>query len=162
MVATRLEADGFACYVPVANLERQWHDRKKVVAWPLFAGYVFVRFPLDRMAQVLQTHGIVTVVRFNGVPARIADAEIENVRRFVAALEAQGALPQLTPWVKGQEVQVVAGPFEGVWGTVAELRGSSRLVVSVGLQALDSGLRVEVDAHCVEHVASDSIQPLTA
>ena len=77
-----------------------------MVDWPLFPGYVFARFGLDATAQVLGTPGVATVVRQDGAPAAIPDAEIENVRRLASVFSETGALPEPTPMVRrGQHAQ---------------------------------------------------------
>ena len=42
-VARHLIDLGLEVYVPVVPRVRQWHDRKRIVQFPLFPGYVFVR-----------------------------------------------------------------------------------------------------------------------
>ena len=158
-VEERLGAAGFPTFLPVARLERDWHDRKKIVSWPLFPGYVFVRFGLDSLSAVLGTAGMVNVVRVNGVPASISDSEIQNISRFADALGPATTLPAPEPFSKGQPVQVTSGPFAGVEGVVLELRGHGRAVVSVGLRALEMGIRVEIDAAVLEPVVETRYDP---
>jgi len=50
---------------------RQWADRKKRVGFPLFPGYVFARFELRNVHEVLHTSGLVTIVRNNGIRRRL-------------------------------------------------------------------------------------------
>src|SRR5207247_9430806 len=60
-------------YVPLLEQVRQWTDRKKRVGFPLFPGYVFARFSLAMVHEVLRTPGIVTIVRNHAGPAPDAD-----------------------------------------------------------------------------------------
>ncbi|MBV9109973.1 MAG: hypothetical protein JO306_11245 [Gemmatimonadetes bacterium] len=53
-------------FLPVIVRESLWKDRKKQVSFPLFPGYVFARFTLDHLSQVLATHGVVAVVSARG------------------------------------------------------------------------------------------------
>ena len=42
-VAIRLEQRSLESFCPVLPQERQWHDRVKLIEWPLFPSYEFVR-----------------------------------------------------------------------------------------------------------------------
>ncbi len=44
-------------FLPVVDRLRQWKDRRKRVAFPLFPGYCFARFPLSLRVAVLTTAG---------------------------------------------------------------------------------------------------------
>jgi len=129
---------------------RQWHDRKKVVLFPLFPSYVFARFALDSLGAVLGTPGVATVVRINGCPAPITDEEIENVTRFAAVLEKTGLDPQRQTFEAGQPVRIVSGPFVGITGVVLEVRGRKRVLV--GLSTIGVGFDVDVPVSAVEPI----------
>ena len=145
-VDAQLRERGFEAYLPLVPRLRQWHDRRKVVEFPLFPGYVFVHAPSDDLSGVLSTRGIATVVRFDGRPAPIPEEDISNVRRFTRVLAASdGEWPEATPLVEeGQKVRVASGPFRGIEGSVLEDRGDNRTLIQVGMKAIGQGVKVEV------------------
>lgn len=148
-----LRERGHESYLPLVPRERQWHDRKKVVEFPLFPSYVFVRIRRDGLSAVLSTPGVSTVVRFGGRPVPIPEEEIENVRRFTAALREgeEGAEVESAPLVtEGQRVRVASGSFEGVRGIVIQRRGRDRVLIQVGVEAIRQGLKVEVPAEVLD------------
>ena len=149
-VAKSLQERGIDSYVPLINRERQWKDRKKVVPFPLFPSYVFGRFTLRDVHAVLRTPGVSTIVRAQGgQPSPIADDELENVRRFAAAIAETGIEPEARPLLtEGQRVRVIEGPFEGVEGIVIESRGRKRVVV--GITTIGQGLEVDIDARLLQ------------
>lgn len=154
-VDARLRERGFEVFLALVPQERQWHDRKKVVYWPLFPGYVFARATPADLWRALDTPGVANVIRFNGQPAPIPDEEIDNVGRFAAAIAAVGEVPEPEPLIEeGQRVRVVSGPFDGVEGVVVERRGRGRALVQVGLEAIGQGLKVEVDPSAVKVIES--------
>lgn len=131
-------------YLPTTVQVSQWKDRKKLVHFPLFPGYVFGRFTLHQLTQVLSTHGVATIVSTAGYPTPIPAAQIESVRlvaqaaAFPLAAELEcGALMQ-----KGNWVRVSAGPFAGVEGVVVERRGRRRVLV--GISAIGRGMEVDI------------------
>lgn len=142
-VNTRFTRDGIECFLPLMERESQWKDRKKRVAFALFPGYVFGRFTLGAMMQVLSIPGVSTIVGVRGTPAPIADAEILNVRRFSDALALSGVeVEEAFAFLPGAWVRVTSGPFAGVEGIVTEIRGSRR--VRVGLQLVGRYLDVDI------------------
>jgi transcription antitermination factor NusG len=146
-----LRERGFEMFLPVAPRVMQWKDRKKTVDWPLFPSYVFGRFGPADMHHVLATPGVVGVVRANGRPARIDDAEVENVRRFVRVLAGGESEVARKPYLaEGDVVEVMEGPFQGVRGVVVENRGRRRVLI--GLKAIGQGLEINIGTRAVRPV----------
>jgi transcription antitermination factor NusG len=143
----------FEAFLPLVPRESQWHDRKKIVDWPLFPGYVFARFGLTSTAQILGTPGVATIVRQDGSPAAISDAEIENVRRFASVVTETGSLPEPTPMVQcGQHARICRGPFRGVHGVVVQRRGSGRVLIQIGLDVIGQGIKIEIEESSLEEL----------
>lgn len=143
-VETQLLQKGIESYLPVVPQLRQWKDRKKLVQWPLFPSYVFARFTLRDVHDVLVVPGVATVVRVDGYPTPIPDEELENVRRLAGAAGEAGIQPELRPLVQeGEWVRVTDGPFRGVEGIVVEQRGRRRVLV--GLAVVGQGMEIDID-----------------
>ncbi|HKK08928.1 MAG TPA: UpxY family transcription antiterminator [Gemmatimonadota bacterium] len=150
-VDQRLRGLGLEVFLPTIARVRQWNDREKVVEWPLFPGYVFARFGATHLHRVLGTPGVATVVSFNGQPLAIPETEVENVRKLAVGLGEAGMEPEPVPMLRtGQAVRIVDGPLEGVEGIVAERRARDRVLLTVGLDAIGQGMRVELDATALE------------
>ncbi len=144
-----LQQRGIDSYLPTLRRERQWKDRRKQVEFPLFPSYVFGRFTLGQIHDVLTTPGVSTIVRTRGYPTPIREHELENVRLFAQALERTGLEPAPRPLPReGDRVRVTDGPFRGVEGLVLETRGRKRVLV--GLQAIGQGLEVDIGADVLE------------
>jgi transcription antitermination factor NusG len=150
-IAQGLRDKGIEGYLPIVERESQWKHRRKRVAWPLFAGYVFARFRLGELGRVLAVPGVATVVRARGYPTPIPDAEIENIRQFAEALARTGEMPETVPFLEvGRRVRVMDGPFEGIEGIVTESRKRSR--VRVGLSAIGRALEVDIATHLLQRL----------
>ncbi|MBT8478945.1 MAG: hypothetical protein KJO06_08515, partial [Gemmatimonadetes bacterium] len=130
----RLTARGIDSYLPLVSKVSEWHDRKKIIEWPMFPGYIFIR-PDEPQLLTIEGHtaGVVSLVRHAGRPAPISEVEMEAVRRVVEGLAQTGESPQPEPLLSvGEEVRIDRGPFSGAVGRVVQTRRGGRLVVQVG------------------------------
>jgi len=106
---------------------------------PLFAGYVFCRFDATAAAPIVTTPGVIRIVSFGSVPARIDEHEIAAIRQALAS--GQTVMP-LTSFAPGEVVSITDGPLRGVSGTVLRVAHRQFLVISITL--LQRSIAVEV------------------
>jgi transcription termination/antitermination protein NusG len=141
----RLMAErGFEVFLPLVSRVSQWKDRRKRVEFPMFPSYVFGRFSLRDVHRVLSVPGVVSLVKQDGRPSPIADADLENVRRFARALRTGDVAVEARPYLEqGVWVEVSEGPLKGVRGVVVERRGRRRVLI--GLKAIGQGMEFDVD-----------------
>jgi transcription antitermination factor NusG len=148
-VASHLDSRHIETFLPVHREDVQWSDRRKTVERPMFPSYVFARFESSEVQQVMNTRGLVTILRAGGKLAAIPDEEIENLRRFAEVLSDRGIVPEREPVIEaGDRVRVVSGPFAGIDGVAVLRRGRTRLRVS--LSTVAEGLLVDVDDASLE------------
>jgi len=140
-VREQLEARGIEPFLPLADRWRQWKDRRKRVAFPLFPGYCFARFPLSLRVAVLATQGVVQILGNSDGPVPIPESEIEAVRRLVESTLPYDPHPYLK---EGMQVEVIRGPLAGVRGLLLRKGARARLVIGVSL--ILQGASVELDA----------------
>lgn len=146
-----LDRDGFETFLPLVERERQWADRKKTVAFPMFPGYTFARFPLAAYRDVLRTPGIVHVVSSRGRPVPVRPEELESVRRFARGIEATGRVPDPVDYLEpGTPIVVEEGPFQGMRGVLLEGRGPARVAVRLG--AIRAAVSVQMDRRSLRAV----------
>ena len=148
-IAAELQAKHIETYFPSYEEVRQWKDRKKAVAVPLFPGYVFVRFqdlPAPRQS-VLQTRGVVSVLGSRGEIEPVPEAEIEAVQRLLRARVACYGHPFLR---EGMRVRVRRGPLRDLEGFLVRIKSQSRLVISINL--ISQSVATEIDSNVVEPV----------
>ena len=146
-VRALLEGKGLEALAPTYRGCRRWSDRLKELDLPIFAGYVFCRFPYQERIQVLDTPGVVKVVSFGGKPAGIPDAEITAIQKVIASQLPARPWPYLKP---GDRVRIERGPLRGVEGTL--LREKDRLRFVVGVELLQRAMSVELEIDMVEPV----------
>jgi transcription termination/antitermination protein NusG len=143
MVADALEGKGYEPFLPLHRERRRWSDRVKTVEAPLFAGYVFCRFDVQRRLGVLTTPGVLHVVSTGSVPQPIAPEEIDSLRVVVRSGLQLESWPHLHV---GQRICIVSGPLAGATGTLQSVKAQDRLVVSVSL--LQRSVSVVIPEEC--------------
>jgi transcriptional antiterminator NusG len=153
-VQMHLEDKGYEVFYPTFTTTRQWSDRVKSLAFPLFPGYVFCRFNVHARLPILITPGVNQVVGAGKTPTVVDEAELSAIRRVMQS----GVAAQPWPYLRvGETVQIENGPLEGMTGIVTRIKNSCRLVVSVSL--LMRSVSVELDSHWIKPVSSPARAP---
>ena len=134
-------------FLPIAERWSRWKDRRKKVAFPLFPGYCFARFPLVERLRVLNVVGVADLVGTSGRPEAVPDAEIEAIQRLASTTLHYDPHPFLA---EGMDVEVVRGPLTGVRGKLLRKDRVTRLVLSVTL--IRQAAVVEIHPADVVHV----------
>ncbi|WP_420266048.1 UpxY family transcription antiterminator [Candidatus Magnetominusculus dajiuhuensis] len=139
-------------FLPSVHRLSKWKDRKKLVEFPLFPNYLFVRSidgPEDKRL-VLQTQGVVCFVGSNhggcGYES-VPDEQIASLMKIIESKETVNPYPFL---MEGHKVRVKRGPFAGVDGLLVKKKGLHKLVVLIDM--LQQGVSVEIDASDVDAV----------
>jgi transcription antitermination factor NusG len=146
----RVVAQEMACrdipfYLPTYQSVRRWKDRQKRLEMVLFPGYVFVRIPLGERLRVLQVPGVARFVTFQGVPAPLAESEMDLLR---LGMRGSGEI-RPHPYLRaGRRVCIKTGPLAGVTGLLIRRKHQLRLVLSVDL--IMRSVALEVDEADVE------------
>jgi len=138
-----LAARDVEVFLPMREVISRWKDRKKKIWVPLFPGYIFVNHvdtPENRY-RVLNIPGAVRFVDACGRANPVPEEQIMAIRRF---LEASLSIDPY-PYIKiGTQVEVIAGPLNGVKGMLIKKRGKFRFVLQVDM--IKQAISVEIDA----------------
>ena len=102
---------------------------------------------LQNRLRVLQLPGAVRLVTFNGQPATLPEAEIENLRSRLASGNIEPH-PYLTA---GRRVRVRSGPLQGLEGIILRTKERCRIVLSIHL--IMRSIAVEVDDGDLEFIS---------
>jgi transcriptional antiterminator RfaH len=142
---------GIEAYLPLIKTMRQWSDRKKIVEVPLFSSYVFVHIDRSFYDQVLQTHGVVKYITFEGKAASIPSNQIDKLKIIVDSNEKVESTWETRH--KGDQVIVSAGSLKGLQGEL--ITKGDRKKVLVRIHGLDQNLIVEVHSSLIELVGEN-------
>lgn len=141
MIASRLEGQGFECFLPKYKSTREWSDRKKEVEQPLFPGYLFCRFDYSQRRPIVVTPGVLQVVGSNRTPVPVENREIEALQLAMASQVHSQPWPFLEI---GERVRIHTGRLAGLEGILVTFKGNHRVVLSVTLLQRSVGLEVDL------------------
>ncbi len=153
-----LERLGFLPFLPKIQKLQQWSDRKKLVEFPLFGGYIFLQADIDSIQarrRILQAPKIVTFVRHHGQPAVVPSEVIRSVQILAAewndgfTVEGANAASALK---EGDSIYIVDGPLKGVHGVLQQKKNFPRVLVFV--ESIGQGISFEVDMRNVMKTAA--------
>jgi transcription antitermination factor NusG len=150
-VHSALVFKGFEALAPTYRARRTWSDRVKDVTLPLFAGYVFSRFPFGERAKIVDTPGVTAIVAFGGRPAEVAASEIAAIQAVMESKIPMRPWPHLKP---GDPVRIQRGPLRGLEGTLLReaLETRRHLQFVIGIELLQRYVAIELEPDMIAPV----------
>jgi transcriptional antiterminator NusG len=142
---SELSQKGIETFLPSIKKPRQWKDRKKIVEFPLFPGYLFVRVQPspEKLLNVLKTRGVVTFISLSsGNPSTVPDEEMDSLKLLVESGEELDIYPHLK---EGTEVVVKRGPLKGAHGILIRRAEQYMFLINIKLLGKSVGVKVYED-----------------
>lgn len=138
-----LTRQGFVCYIPRAVIV----EKKKERITPLFSRYFFVRIE-EQWRSILSTFGVASVIMSaDQTPATISNKIIASIR---SRENSRGLVELDEPRFRdGQRVQIIAGPFAGLFGLYRGMPNQDRERVLLSLMGGVVGISVSCRAQDV-------------
>ncbi|OGV62804.1 MAG: hypothetical protein A2498_02650 [Lentisphaerae bacterium RIFOXYC12_FULL_60_16] len=131
---------GLSHYLPLRSATKIYQRRKVTVGKPVFPGYCFVSFDWEGRLELLKTNQI---ARFLVPPSqRQLLHQLAQIRR---ALRVDPTLAIEQSLDAGTRVRIATGPFMGVEGLVAEIKGISKVLLNVEMIGQAVALEVRRD-----------------
>lgn len=146
LVSTSLRSKGYEEFLPITRSKRKWADRSTVIEMPLFPGYIFCDTKRSEIGRIRCTHGILDVIRAGSSPQAARRWEIEGLRKAMEAEVQLESWPYIDPSTT-KRLLIMSGPLSGLDGTLVQVRGKERLILSVDM--LCRSVLVEVPVSCV-------------
>lgn len=122
-----LKEQGIESFCPTVSRLSQWADRKKMIATPLFSGYVFVNIDDRDLTKVRCTSGVLNYIYFMGRPAIIKNVEMEKLMYTVAHYNDLRTV-SLNEFSPGDRVRIKSGLFHNLEGNVIKVQGANILM----------------------------------
>jgi transcription termination/antitermination protein NusG len=142
---SELMLKGIETFLPSVKRLRHWKDRKKLVDFPLFPGYLFVSMNASPEAyiNVLKTRGVVYLISTEvGYPTPVAPEEIHSLRLIIESGQELDIYPHLN---EGTLVKVKRGPLQGAEGIIKNKLGQYIFVVNINLLGRSIGVKIHAE-----------------
>ncbi len=138
-------------FLPLIQKNRVIRKKPQRLVGPLFPGYFFVSFDVDRHYRAVRyAHGVRDVITYGTVPTAIDDSAIF----FIRSRLKEGVVPHTPPGFRlGEAVRVKSGPFEG-FEAIFEREMNSKDRVVLLLNSLEYKARIVVDREIISSVHS--------
>jgi transcription antitermination factor NusG len=145
--AALLHGKGYETFLPTHKLRRRWARDFKEVEAPLFPGYVFCSFDVQKRLPILITPGVIAVVSRGKIPVPVDRSEFDALR----AIAHSGMAAQPWPYLEiGQRIRIEDEALQGLEGILIRFKGSHRVVLSVSL--LRRSVAFEIDRSSVRPI----------
>jgi|SRR5579864_465805 len=136
--AAILRNKGYEEFVPLYRRQQCWSDRRKLVQFPLFQGYVFCRFNAESKAPIVTTPGVIRIVGNAKQPLPIDEKEILAIQLVCR----RGATAEPHPYVNvGSRVLISDGPLAGIEGIVVNFKNHH---IILSLRLVEKSICVDV------------------
>ncbi|MFO8047648.1 MAG: UpxY family transcription antiterminator [Desulfosudaceae bacterium] len=149
IVQEGLSRKGREVFLPTVTIRSRRRDRKIFLQQPLFPGYLFVRTgnsPEQRL-EILKTAGVVDLIGNRGRPLPVDTVVIDSLKIIV---DTNRQVRTMGSFRRGEPVQVVGGPFAGVFGVFVRYQGGERVLVNIDVMGQAAAV----------NVAADEVEPL--
>lgn len=136
---------GIETFLPSVKRLRHWKDRKKLVDFPLFPGYLFVSMNASPEAyiNVLKTRGAVYLISTEaGYPTPVAPEEINSLRLIIESGQELDIYPHLK---ESTLVRVKRGPLQGAEGMIENNLGQYIFLVNINLLGRSIGVKIHAE-----------------
>ena len=136
-----LQNQGFTCFLPTMQVQKLRNQRVQVITEPMFSRYLFIQ--LDDTTQnwgpIRSTLGVSKLVSFGPQPAKVPP-------EFVAFLKEAPPETLERMFAPGDNVQVAAGPLQGLEGKYLAHDGETRAFVLIELLGQPQKIVMAVEA----------------
>ena len=134
--------------LPSVKKSSQWKDRRKMIEYPVFPGYVFVKVPAypGAFLSVLKTRGVVAFVSLESpTPTPVDPDEIASLRLLIGSGENIEIYPHLK---EGTRVRIKNGALRNAEGVLS--KKDNDYLFSVNVELLGRSVAVKICAEDVE------------
>jgi transcription antitermination factor NusG len=147
--AELLSGKGYKTLCPTYKSKKRWSGRLREVSAPLFPGYLFCQFDVQRRLPILVTPGVIAVVSRGRIPVPVDESEIASVETIASS----GVPAKPWPYLElGQRIRIERDALAGLEGILINFKGNHRIVVSVSL--LHRSVALEIDGSCVTPIGA--------
>ncbi|MGB2533172.1 MAG: transcription/translation regulatory transformer protein RfaH [Porticoccaceae bacterium] len=125
-----LQQQGVNAFCPQVLVEKLSRGKRKVSKEVLFPNYLFVEFDQEAVSalSINYTRGVNRIVSFGNVPSQVPDQLISQLKERIDQSD-QNMITEFPE--KGENLEVLDGPFRGLNAIFSQIDGDSRAIVLI-------------------------------
>lgn len=126
-----LKNQKYTCFHPTFPVKRKIGTKVQVRVASLFPHYLFVLLDdTNNWAPIRSTRGVKSIVRFNGIPAKLEVHLIEELIQYCAKLHSIEAEPL---YKSGDRVVITRSCFKELEAVITAISGEERVILLLNL-----------------------------
>ena len=139
-----LDRQGFETFLPLHDTTLRKASRFVTSTKPLFPGYMFVSFDKTEFKwhKINNTYGVSRLVTFNSILKSIPTTFIDHLMK---RYDLSGKLIPIKNLKKGDQVNILEGPFANFVATVEKYEDGQRIWVLMDLMGRKSKIQATID-----------------
>ena len=108
-------------FIPAENVSRIRGGKRRTVERQIYPGYILVEMEMTKETSrlILSTPGVTKFLGSRLEPEPLSQEEVKRIEVMIEA-ERPTAIPEV-PFIRGESVRIVEGPFADFTGTVEEI-----------------------------------------
>lgn len=147
-VYQELTHKGIDCYLPLEKKLKMWSDRKKWVEEPFIKSYVFVKINEAELQSALNTPGVVTVIKFEGKPAKVQNEHIKIIQSILSGKDDyELSIEEFEP---GEYVEIKQGNMKGYFGEL--IHHLNKYKVLIRISSINQNLLIRINPSYLKKV----------
>jgi transcriptional antiterminator RfaH len=139
-MAEYCKANKLEYYLPLRKQTRLYQRRRVTFEKPVFPGYLFAAFDGDGRLALLKSNNIIRILTPENEDRLLF--ELEQVKK---ALLVDPTLVPCESLKKGKHVRILSGPFMGIEGVVADVKGTMKVRLNVDMIGQAVSVEIEKD-----------------
>jgi transcriptional antiterminator RfaH len=140
-----LNQQGFETFLPLHDTTSRKLSRFINTSKPLFPGYMFIRFNRaeSKWHKINNTYGVSRLITFNSILKSIPTSFVDNLMK---RYDLSGKLLPIQKLKKGDQVELLKGPFANFAATVEKYEDDQRIWVLMDLMGRKSKIQTEAES----------------
>lgn len=136
---------GYKTYLPTIHVEvkRQGNYIKRTDAF--FPRYLFVNLDQvsDNWGPIRSTIGVTEIIRFGGLPVSVPEKVIDLLK--LNEIESGSQKIKKKSLTKGDSVNIISGPFEGLHGIFQQTKSAERVSVLLDIVGINTQVSLNMN-----------------
>lgn len=146
-----LKDRGYEVYLPLVAKKRKWSDRIKIVEFPLFPGYLFIKPTFNNYFEIANLDGVVRFLKYEGNYAEITEEQMQLIQTLVLHHQ-EVAITTYNPQI-GDKIIIKTGPFANYKGIYNG--NANKKSIYIHLESINKSIIIDANDTIIEKITEE-------